>query len=77
MTTKDSNSNKNQNNIQLAVMANDVGYIKEKVKSIETQIASNYVTKEEFDPIKRIVYGMVTIILVAFVGAIVALVVKK
>ena len=37
----------------------------------------SFVRKEDFDPVKRIVYGMVGIILTAVVTALVALVVMK
>ena len=36
-----------------------------------------YVTKIEFSPVKKIVYGLITIILIAVVGAIVSLVIKR
>jgi len=39
--------------------------------------SEKYVSKLEFEPIQRIVYGMVAIILVAVLGALVALVVMK
>lgn len=61
--------------IQLAVISNDLTYIKEKMNAIDTKVSNNYVSKEEFEPIKKIVYGVVSLILVAVVGALVALVV--
>lgn len=61
--------------VQLAVIQNDLTYIKEKMNAIDTKVSNNYVTKEEFEPIKKIVYGVVSLILVAVVGALVALVV--
>lgn len=60
---------------KLAVIQTDLTYIKEKLNAVDNKVSSNYVSKEEFDPIKKIVYGMVSIILVAVVGAVVALVV--
>ncbi len=65
----------NQNDIQLAVIQNDLTYIKEKLTTLDTKVSSGYVSKEEFEPIKKIVYGVVSLILVAVVGALVALVV--
>lgn len=62
--------------IQLAVIANDLGYIKEKLNEVDTKVSTNYVTKTEFEPIQKIVYGLVSLILVAVVGALVALVVQ-
>lgn len=41
---------------------------------LRKELKSEYVTKAEFEPVKRVVYGLIGIILVAVVGAIVALV---
>lgn len=62
--------------IQLAVIANDLGYIKEKLNEVDSKVSTHYVTKTEFEPIKNIVYGLVSLILIAVVGALVALVVQ-
>lgn len=66
---------RDDNDIKLAVIQNDLTYIKEKMNTIDTKVSNNYVSKEEFEPIKKIVYGVVGLILVAVVGALVALVV--
>lgn len=60
---------------KLAVMQNDVTYIKEKLNAIDEKVSTHYVSKEEFEPIKKIVYGLVSLILIAVVGALLALVV--
>lgn len=60
---------------KLAVMQTDLTYIKEKLNAVDQKVSTHYVSKEEFEPIKKIVYGMVGLILVAVVGALVALVV--
>jgi hypothetical protein len=60
---------------KLAVMQNDVTYIKEKLNAVDDKVSSHYVSKEEFEPIRKIVYGVVSLILIAVVGALVALVV--
>lgn len=65
----------NQND-NLAVIANDLTYIKRDIADIKATVQHGYVTKEEFEPIKKIVYGLVGLILVAVVGAVVSLVVK-
>lgn len=61
---------------QLALMQQDISYMKEKLDGVDQKISTHYVSREEFEPIKKIVYGMVTLILVAVVGALVSLVVK-
>jgi|WetSurMetagenome_2_1015567.scaffolds.fasta_scaffold1292609_2 hypothetical protein len=67
----------NHYDVDLAVLAADVKNIKETVIRVECLIRSDYVTRTEFEPIKRIVYGMVTLILGAVVVAIITLVVRK
>ena len=61
---------------QLAVIKNDLSYIKEKLNDVDQKVSTHYVSKEEFEPIKKIVYGLVSLILIAVVGALVALVVN-
>lgn len=61
--------------VKLAVLESNMSYIKEKLDDIDKKVSSGYVTKDEFEPIKKIVYGLVSLILTAVVGAIVALVV--
>lgn len=63
-------------NTKLAVIENRLGNIEEKVGHIDSQIGNNYITKAEFEPVKKLVYGLVSLILVAVVGAIMALVIK-
>jgi hypothetical protein len=60
---------------KLAVIQTDLTYIKEKLNAVDTKVSSHYVSKDEFEPIKKIVYGLVSLILIAVVGAIVTLVV--
>lgn len=67
--------NNDSDDVKLAVMQNDLAYVKDTVTKLDTKISSGYVSKEEFEPIKKIVYGVVSLILVAVVGALVALVV--
>jgi len=65
----------NSDETKLAVMQNDLTYIKEKLNAVDNKVSTHYISKEEFEPIKKIVYGMVSLILIAVVGALVALVV--
>lgn len=70
--------------IKLAEIGRDVSYIKEKVnadvmkrlEAIEELIRDDYVTKAEFDPVKRVVFGVVSLIGIAVIGALTALVIK-
>lgn len=49
--------------------------IYQAIEALRLEVQSNYVTKDAFDPIKRVVYGMVALILVAVVGAMIGMVV--
>lgn len=66
---------KQSDETKLAVIQNDLTYIKDKLNAVDQKVSTHYVSKEEFEPIRKIVYGMVSLILVAVVGALVALVV--
>ena len=63
--------------VQLALMANNIEHIKDRVDKIDEKLEVEYVTHLEFEPIKKIVYGMVSLILVAVVGAAIGLVIIK
>lgn len=62
--------------VKFAVMQNDLTYIKKQLEAVDAKVSGSYVSKEEFEPIKKIVYGLVSLILVAVVGAVLALVIK-
>lgn len=67
---------KNDDGVQAAVMANDISYIKAEVTEIKNKLEADYVTRQELDPIKKIVYGIVALVLTAVVGGVLALVFK-
>lgn len=67
--------------VKIALIQKDVGYmkdkfdeVKEQLNGMDTRLSSHYITKEEFEPVKKIVYGLVGVILLAVVGAVVSLV---
>ena len=57
-------------------MAKDIIYIRRDVDKIIAQLDKDYVTKDQFEPIRKIVYGLVGTILIAFLGAVIAVVIK-
>jgi hypothetical protein len=61
----------------VAVILTKVQYIESEVGKINVKLEREYVTKDQFEPVKNIVYGLVSLILVAVVGALVALVIRK
>jgi hypothetical protein len=52
-------------------------FIIKELDEIKLKLEKNYVTAEEFKPVKTIVYGMVALILTGVVTALIALVLKK
>lgn len=73
--TSITNSNTNAQNID--VIATKIEYIARDVADIKLKLEDQYVTMDQFEPVKKIVYGMVSVILLAVIGAVVALVVKQ
>jgi len=67
---------KRQEDIDLAIVSSDVKYLVKQVDEINVLLKNHYVTQDQFEPIKRIIYGMVAVILLAFLGAIAALIIK-
>ena len=51
--------------------------LKSDISTLQSKIDDHYVTKDEFDPIKRLVYGLVGLILIAVFSSLVALVIKQ
>ena len=58
-------------------METAIQYIRRDIAEINQKLDDKYVTKDEFDPVKKLVYGMVAIILVAVIGALLTLVLRK
>lgn len=63
--------------VKMAEFGRDLSYIKSSVDDIKNSIDSDYVSKDEFEPIKKIVYGLVGLILIAVVGALMTLVIQN
>ena len=51
--------------------------IDKRVDELESKMDAQFVTQAEFAPIKKLIYGAVGLILVAVMGALITLVVKK
>lgn len=52
-------------------------WIQKDITEIKEKLERDYVTRQEFNPVKNVVYGMVSTMLLAVLGAIVALVIKQ
>lgn len=84
MTSKTNKENRNRE--KLLVIETTMKYVNEKLDNIEKKIDTisrrqeeEYITKEEFktkfDPVKNIVYGLVSTVLVTVLGAVLSLVI--
>lgn len=62
---------------KLDLLAKDIQYIKDKVNEVSNTLKTDYVTKDQFEPVQKVVYGLVTIILATVVGALLILVIRK
>ena len=74
---KDNKTMKDSLQTQVAVLTQATMDIKSDVTEIKTKLDSRYVSKDEFEPIKKLVYGVVGLILTTVIGALLALVVFR
>ena len=51
--------------------------VREDIKSLENKIDNNYVTRTEFEPVKKLVYGLVSLTLMTVVAALYAQIIKQ
>ena len=58
---------------QIAVIQNDLSYVKKTVDQMNRKLEEKYVTQEEFDPIRKLTYGLVALILTTVVGAVLSI----
>lgn len=72
----DENQTINMLNTKLEVLQIDIGYIKTALDKIENIINEKYVTRIEFEPIRNLVYGVVSLILMTVIGAILMVIIK-
>jgi len=60
-----------------ALLRNDMEYIKKTLASIENQLSDKYIMRAEFEPVKKVVYGLVGLVLTGVVTALIALVLNQ
>lgn len=63
--------------VDVAVILNKVNYIEEEIRILKDNIENKFVTKAEFDPVKRLVYGVTGLILTGVIVALISLVITK
>jgi hypothetical protein len=74
--TTDNKTSRNSVDTNLALLRSDIAYIKRDVSNINRKLDDDYITKEEFAPVKALVYGMAAVILTGFIGAVLSFVYK-
>jgi thiosulfate reductase cytochrome b subunit len=72
MTAARTNKQEQEDRVDIAILKRDVKYI---VRTMD-EMNSKVVTKDEFDPIQRLVYGLVGLILASVLAAGMALLLK-
>lgn len=55
----------------------ELRYIRDDVKDIKKRLGDSYVRREEFEPIRKLVYGLVALILTSVVVAILGIVLTQ
>lgn len=65
------------NTAKLDVLVNELKELKESIKELKTQIKTEYVTKEQYAPIQRIVYAVAGFLLTGVVGALLNVILIK
>ena len=60
---------------QIEVILVRIGTNEKAIEEIKLNIKENYINKDQYEPIKKITYGLVTLILLAVVGALLRLVI--
>ena len=51
--------------------------LKDDISNLNDKVDSKYVTHDEFEPVKKVVYGLVGLILVAVIGALIGLIIIR
>lgn len=52
-------------------------FIIKELDEIKAKLEKNYVSQEEFKPVRNLAYGMVTVILTTVIGSLIALIIKQ
>ena len=63
--------------VDVAVILNKTSYIEREVADIKSKLEGDYVTQDQFEPVKKIVYGLVAIVLGGAVTALISLIIKN
>lgn len=59
---------KTTDRVNIAIIATQIMDIKDDLHEIKGKLDDEYITRQEFEPVKKIVYGMVGLILFTVTG---------
>ena len=62
---------------EIKQLNDDISEIKNNIKENRAEYIKQFVTKEEFAPVQRSIYGIVSLILVTVIGTVLSLVIHK
>ena len=62
---------------EMKTLALHIDYIRKDISDIKAKLDKDYVHRSEFEPIQRIVYGVVAVMGISVIGALLALVVNR
>jgi hypothetical protein len=65
-----------QQEITNAEVRKDIEFIKENLREINVKLDQKYVTHDEFEPVKRLVFGLVAAVLLSVTGSLMVLILK-
>lgn len=51
--------------------------VREDLKELNNKIDNNYITRIEFEPVRNIVYGLVSLLLTGVIGSLLMMVIRK
>lgn len=60
----------------LAVLDAKLSHVRDDVTEIKDILRGEYIRREEFAPVKQVVFGLVAVIMLAVVGALVTLILR-
>lgn len=63
--------------IQVALLSEKITVLTKTFEANSLEMKNNYVTKSEFNPIQKVVYGLVSTILITVIAGIMALLIKN
>jgi len=66
------------NEVKLALgdLQTRMKYVESTISKVDLRLESQYVTHDQFQPVKQVVFGLISLVLVSVVGALMAILLK-